>query len=47
MEIIEVNCQTVGCKNKVTVIKYTPYFGVFCKECLNRHSKIYSKENKL
>jgi hypothetical protein len=36
MEIIEVDCQTIKCKNKVKIEKNSQYYGIFCKECLKR-----------
>ena len=45
MEIIKINCQTIGCNNKPKILQDNQYYGVFCEECLSRHSISYLQAN--
>ena len=39
-EFIEVKCQSIGCKNKVQVLRNRAYYGILCKE--HMMTNIYS-----
>jgi len=43
-KLVEIDCQSPGCKTKVMIRKNTPYFGVLCPE--HSKSQVYTYKNE-
>lgn len=43
-KLVEVNCQTPNCKNKVMIKPNHPYFGILCSDCNKPISYEYKNE---